>query len=141
QVFIVNKRPVRDRALSAVLKAAYLDILPRERFPVGVFHFTVPGEMVDMNVHPAKAEVRFREMDAVKALLARVVRRVLEQPLQNAANLSPVRVGQAQVIHFPKDHASIAAPAHRQGFGETWMPAARAENLVILPQETADEAK
>src|SRR5690606_7206895 len=48
---------------------------------------------------------------------------------------------QAQVIHFPKDHASIAAPAHRQGFGETWMPAARAENLVILPQETADEAK
>ncbi len=134
QVFIVNRRPVRDRALSAVLKASYLDVLPRERFPVGVFHFTVPNEMVDMNVHPAKAEVRFREFDAVKSLLARAVRRVLEQPLQSAVSLSPVSTA-PRVVPFSRPSAM---PLSRSaGFAESWSPAARVEavNLTATAEE------
>jgi DNA mismatch repair protein MutL len=135
QVFIVNKRPVRDRSLSAVLKVAFLDMLPRERFPVGVFHFTLPNEMVDMNVHPAKAEVRFREFDAVKSLLARAVRHVLEQPLQSAVNLSSVSHG-SRVLSFPKSHASITPYAQAKGFGEAWSPEAVA---LAATEEITDE--
>jgi DNA mismatch repair protein MutL len=69
QHFFVNGRPVRDRLLIGALRAAYSDFLPRERHPVAALWIDCPAELVDVNVHPAKAEVRFRSGGVVRGLV------------------------------------------------------------------------
>ncbi len=75
----VNGRPVRDKLLRSAVLAAYRDILPRGRFPVAVVFLTVPPETVDVNVHPAKWEVRFADPQAVHQLVRRAVREAMSE--------------------------------------------------------------
>jgi len=75
--FFVNGRWVQDASLSAAVVQAYQGLLMVGRFPVAVILIEVPPESVDVNVHPAKAEVRFREPDRIFSLLQRVVRATL----------------------------------------------------------------
>lgn len=70
----VNGRPVRDRLLSHALCEPYRDLLPRARFPVGVLFVEVPAETVDVNVHPAKWEVRFSDPQSVHRGIRHAVR-------------------------------------------------------------------
>ncbi|MEL7216094.1 MAG: DNA mismatch repair endonuclease MutL [Pseudomonadota bacterium] len=69
QFFFVNGRPVRDKLLIGALRAAYSDLLSRDRHPAVALHIDCPPERVDVNVHPAKAEVRFREPGVVRGLV------------------------------------------------------------------------
>jgi DNA mismatch repair protein MutL len=77
QVLLVNRRVVQDRILGATVKTAYQGLLPRGRHPVVVASLTLPPEKVDVNVHPAKAEVRFLDPGKVYALLLEALRRGL----------------------------------------------------------------
>jgi DNA mismatch repair protein MutL len=70
----VNQRPVRDRVLQHALVEVYRDLLPRGRFPSAVLFLTVPAGTVDVNVHPAKWEVRFADPPSVHRLVRRAVR-------------------------------------------------------------------
>ena len=69
QYLFVNGRPVRDKLLIGVIRGAYADYLPRDRHPVVALFVTLPPREVDVNVHPAKTEVRFRDNALVRALL------------------------------------------------------------------------
>src|SRR6185503_16482172 len=77
QFFIVNNRPVRDRLLLGALRGAYADLMTRGRFPVAVLAVDCPPELVDVNVHPSKAEVRFRDPALLRSLIVVTIRDAL----------------------------------------------------------------
>jgi DNA mismatch repair protein MutL len=71
QYLFVNGRPVRDRLLLGVVRAAYQDYLARDRHPILVLFLHVPPDKVDVNVHPQKSEVRFRDTQLIRGIILR----------------------------------------------------------------------
>ena len=77
QYLFVNGRPVKDRLLSGAVRGAYADMLARDRHAVLALFLTIPPEEVDVNVHPAKTEVRFRDAAAVRGFIVSGLRQAL----------------------------------------------------------------
>ncbi|WP_420408369.1 DNA mismatch repair endonuclease MutL [Hoeflea sp.] len=77
QYAFVNGRPVQDKQILSAIRAAYSDTLPRGRYPVAVLWITIDPALVDVNVHPAKADVRFRDPALVRGLIIGAIRQAL----------------------------------------------------------------
>src|SRR5690606_4361671 len=79
QFLFVNGRPVRDRLLVGAVRGAYAEMLARDRHPIVALFIDMPPEQVDVNVHPAKTEVRFREPAMIRGMIVSGLRRALDE--------------------------------------------------------------
>jgi DNA mismatch repair protein MutL len=109
QYLFVNDRPVRDKLLIGAIRAAYADYLPRDRHPLVALFVALPAREVDVNVHPAKAEVRFRNAGLVRALIVHALKTALSRHATRAATTG----GTATIAAF----RTSSLPASR---GDAW---------------------
>jgi DNA mismatch repair protein MutL len=92
QFLFVNGRPVKDRLLIGAVRGAYQDLLARDRHPIVALFVDLPGEEVDVNVHPAKTEVRFREPALIRGLIVGGLRHALDAAGFRSAQLAAANV-------------------------------------------------
>jgi len=152
QYVFVNGRPVRDKLFAGAIRAAYMDFLGADRHPTLALFLDCPPRQVDVNVHPAKAEVRFADPGLVRGFVIGALKQALASALHRATpSLTPRALDQFAQSRAaaPQNwdwRASPAAPAPavapmREIFGfEESAPAADARPHVEPPSELAVEA-
>ncbi|WP_416831754.1 MAG: DNA mismatch repair endonuclease MutL [Erythrobacter sp.] len=162
QYLFVNGRPVRDKLLTGAVRGAYSDMLARDRHAVLALFLDIPPQDVDVNVHPAKTEVRFRDSAGVRGFIVSGLRQALASGDRRSAQ-GPDRGAMArwQAEPLPEQPAAMrsifevsqlsAQPAPSAALGEprpAWnaptpaapspaLPSGRAEEAAPLPQEAA----
>jgi len=121
QYMFVNGRSVRDKLISGAIRGAYADVLPSGRFPALVLFLECPPERVDVNVHPAKAEVRFRDGGLVRGLIVSAIREALAGKRAPDTGLSRQTVSSFKPV--------MPRPFNHRGFDEEEKQAALAMNM------------
>ncbi len=138
QFLFVNDRPVKDRLLTGAVRAAYAEMLARDRHPVVALYIDVPVDEVDINVHPAKTEVRFREAAKIRGMIVSGLRRALDEN-----GFRAVQRPQANALQNWQVGSTISPSGSQQGhsatrsFGQDPLASNSAANFAEAPQAGA----
>jgi DNA mismatch repair protein MutL len=138
QYLFVNSRPVKDRLLVGALRAAYRDLIARDRHPIAALFVEVPLDEVDVNVHPAKTEVRFRDPAAVRGLIVGGLRRALDEESGRSAAREQAAAAvmwtssesYARDLERERPQESVVREAQQQFSPVSFVPQGRAEAAV-----------
>ena len=144
QYFFVNSRQVRDKQLIGALRAAYSDFMPRDRFPAAAIYINCRPDFVDVNVHPGKSEVRFRDPQGIRSLIVTGIRQVIaREGHRSSSTLSTAALGamREQTHQMPSANNEQVTKKSKNmdyngnkrfftrdvepAFQETWKPSAR----------------
>ena len=144
QYFFVNSRQVRDKQLIGALRAAYSDFMPRDRFPAAAIYINCRPDFVDVNVHPGKSEVRFRDPQGIRSLIVTGIRQVIAiEGHRSSSTLSTAALGamREQTHQMPSANNEQVTKKSKNmdyngnkrfftrdvepAFQETWKPSAR----------------
>ena len=144
QYFFVNSRQVRDKQLIGALRAAYSDLMPRDRFPAAAIYINCRPDFVDVNVHPGKSEVRFRDPQGIRSLIVTGIRQVIAiEGHRSSSTLSTAALGamREQTHQMPSANNEQVTKNSKimdyngnkrfftrdvePAFQETWKPSAR----------------
>src|SRR5438132_9732014 len=141
QYLVVNGRPVRDKLLVGAVRGAYQDVLARDRHPVVALFLDGPPAEIDVNVHPTKAEIRFRDAALIRGLVVGALRHALEE----AGMRSSTTASLAALAAFrPGDGAPSlhTGPQPRFSFPPSTLPRELAEtgNAFLAPHDPAEPA-
>jgi len=144
QYLFVNNRPVRDRLLLGAVRGAYQDFLARNRHPIVALFVQVPMDDVDVNVHPAKAEVRFRDSNAIRGLIVSALKHAIADAGHRASTSvadealaritphiappTPRGTGYTPVMNSSNHNVSAAISRHQYPSNSGASPQALAEN-------------
>ena len=147
QYLFVNGRPVRDKMLLGALRGAYADVMSRNRHAVVALHVDCAAELVDVNVHPAKTEVRFRDAGVVRGLLVSAIRHGLAaEGHRSSTTIAAGVLGAAQpepagarVYQMDRPRpAGTAPPAPMPGFAEAGAVSSRIFEPLPATEEPGD---
>ena len=137
QYLFVNGRPVQDKLLGGAVRAAYADLVARDRHPMLVLTLTLPTDYLDVNVHPAKTEVRFQDTQLIRNLIVSTVRQhltqvshltstTIHQAAMDAIQLFEPRGDHRQSSSFAQmstdHHRSQSYGGHQQGNSKGFTP-------------------